>query len=71
MLDDAGARVLVPAGPGVALSRWRKDGRSQRHALANNLAANAADMVKAVDHGRTMMRPPYSVKARKPLVCQG
>jgi hypothetical protein len=36
---------------GVALSRWRKDGRSQRRALANNLAANAADMVKAVHFG--------------------
>jgi hypothetical protein len=32
----------------------RKDGRSQRDALANNLRANAADMVKAV-HGGTMI----------------
>jgi hypothetical protein len=29
----------------------RKDGRSQRWALANNLAANAANMVKAVHFG--------------------
>src|SRR6185437_8157379 len=58
-----GRAVLVPAGPGVALSRWRKDGRSQRGALANNLAANAADMVKAVHHGRTMMRRADTVKA--------
>jgi len=33
----------------------RKDGRSQRCALANNLAANAADMVKAVHQGGTML----------------
>jgi hypothetical protein len=31
-----------------ALSNLRKDGRSQRGALANNLAANTADRVKAV-----------------------
>jgi hypothetical protein len=33
----------------------RIDGRSQRCALANNLAANAADMVKAVHQGGTML----------------
>ena len=33
----------------------RKDGRSQRGSLANNLPANAADLVKA-DHGRTMVK---------------
>jgi hypothetical protein len=37
-----------PRWPGVLeISKMRKDGRSQRGALANNLAANAADMVKA------------------------
>jgi hypothetical protein len=39
----------------------RKDGRSQRDALANNLRANAADMVKAV-HGRTMICRVFAVK---------
>jgi hypothetical protein len=39
----------------------RKDGRSQRGALANNLRANAADMVKAV-HGRTMICRMQAVK---------
>ena len=38
-----------PRWPGVlSSSQGRKDGRSQRWALANNLAANAADVVKAV-----------------------
>jgi hypothetical protein len=41
----------------------RKDGRSQRGALANNLRANAADMVKAV-HGGTMMCHVRPVKRR-------
>jgi hypothetical protein len=45
------------------LSNLRKDGRSQRCALANNLAANAADMVKA-GHGGTMMFWAGTVKAR-------
>jgi hypothetical protein len=35
----------------LTISIRRKDGRSQRGALANNLAANAADMVKAVHGG--------------------
>jgi len=39
----------------------RKDGRSQRGALANNLRANAADMVKAV-HGGTMICRVRAVK---------
>jgi hypothetical protein len=39
----------------------RKDGRSQRDALANNLRANAADMVKAV-RGRTMICCVFAVK---------
>jgi len=39
----------------------RKDGRSQRGALANNLRANAADMVKAV-HGGTMICHARPVK---------
>jgi hypothetical protein len=33
----------------------RKDGRSQRCALANNLAANAMSLVKAVHQGGTML----------------
>jgi hypothetical protein len=43
----------------------RKDGRSQRGALANNRAANAAAMVKAVHLGRTMLVRAYSVKTRR------
>ena len=39
----------------------RKDGRSQRGALANNLPANAVDMAKAV-HGRTMVCRVRAVK---------
>ncbi|HET9534441.1 MAG TPA: hypothetical protein VFP43_03730, partial [Mesorhizobium sp.] len=44
-----------------AISKLRKDGRSQRGALANNLRANAADMVKAV-HGGTMICHVHPVK---------
>jgi molybdopterin-guanine dinucleotide biosynthesis protein len=58
---------MTPVGPLAgrpAISTLRKDGRSQRDALANNLRANAADMVKAVHHGRTMMRRADTVKAR-------
>jgi hypothetical protein len=40
----------------------RKDGRSQRFALADNLAANAADMVKAGHCARTMLRRAATVK---------
>ncbi|MGB7690459.1 MAG: hypothetical protein WBL98_18465, partial [Pseudolabrys sp.] len=43
----------------------RKDGRSQRDALANNLRANAADMVKAV-HGGTMICRVSIVKVLLP-----
>jgi hypothetical protein len=50
-----------PAGRRLAISTLRKDGRSQRCALANNLAANAADMVKAV-HGGTMICRVHAVK---------
>jgi hypothetical protein len=44
-----------------AISSLRKDGRSQRDALANNLRANAADMVKAV-HAGTMICHAVAVK---------
>ena len=60
-------RLMTVPGPAgrasMSLSIRRKDGRSQRCALANNLPANAADCVKAV-HGRTMVQPPAAVKAR-------
>jgi hypothetical protein len=42
------ALALLAGRPLV--SKRRKDGRSQRLSLANNLPANAADVVKAV-HG--------------------
>jgi hypothetical protein len=47
----------------VLSQNLRKDGRSQRGALANNLRANAADMVKAV-HGGTMICHVHIVKRR-------
>jgi hypothetical protein len=43
-------------------SSGEKDGRSQRSSLANNLAANATDLVKA-DHGGTMGNANLNVKA--------
>jgi hypothetical protein len=43
------------------ISIARKDGRSQRDSLANNLPANAADIVKAV-HGCRMGMPGRNVK---------
>jgi hypothetical protein len=52
---------IGPAGRRPAISTVRKDGRSQRRSLANNLRANAADMVKAV-HGRTMICHALIVK---------
>src|SRR5215813_11829249 len=52
---------IGPAGRRPAISTTRKDGRSQRGALANNLRANAADMVKAV-HGCTMICRAHAVK---------
>jgi hypothetical protein len=39
----------------------RKDGRRQRCPLANNLAANAADLVKAV-HGVNVVEDGHRVK---------
>ncbi|MGB3656362.1 MAG: hypothetical protein WBA14_00310, partial [Pseudolabrys sp.] len=50
-----------------AISKLRKDGRSQRDALANNLRANAADMVKAV-HGGTMICRTSPVKIPRQLM---
>jgi len=52
---------MTPVGPLAgrpAISTLRKDGRSQRDALANNLRANAADMVKAVHAGTMICRVP-------------
>ena len=43
------------------ISIERKDGHSQRDSLANNLPANAADMVKAV-HGQRMGKRGRGVK---------
>jgi hypothetical protein len=43
----------------------RKDGRSQRGALANNLAANAADMVKAVHRAGECAKCPAAVKPQR------
>ena len=51
----------APLAGRPAISTTRKDGRSQRGALANNLRANAADRVKAV-HGRTMICRAHAVK---------
>jgi hypothetical protein len=65
MVYPNASRFRWPGRP--ELSNLRKDGRSQRCALANNLAANAADMVKAVHDERTMMRCVGTVKARKAL----
>jgi hypothetical protein len=52
---------VAPLAGRRAISSLRKDGRSQRCALANNLRANAADMVKAV-HGGTMICRMRAVK---------
>ena len=54
------------AGRGVQKSRVRRnDGRSQRGSLANNLPANAADMVKAV-HGRGAWASAPSASRARP-----
>jgi len=59
---------VAPLAGRRAISSLRKDGRSQRYALANNLRANAADMVKAV-HGGTMICRVRAVK-RLPQTAQ-
>src|SRR5262249_7468239 len=53
-----------PRWPGVQTSRVRrKDGRSQRRSLADNLPANAADMVKAVHGGGAWASVPSASRA--------
>src|SRR5215510_10555963 len=59
-----------PRWPGVQTSRVRrKDGRSQRGSLADNLPANAADMVKAVHGGGAWASAPSASRAcpRRPV----
>ncbi|HEY5962838.1 MAG TPA: hypothetical protein VIU42_02360, partial [Xanthobacteraceae bacterium] len=48
-------------------SRLRKDGLSQRCALANNLPANAADCVKADHAAGQWSNTVATVKGRMPL----
>ena len=55
------AKTAAACWPGVHISIRRKDGRSQRGSLANNLRANAADMVKAV-HAADNGEPGAPVK---------
>jgi hypothetical protein len=53
-------RLPARAG-GVRSSQGRKDGRSQRGTLANNLAAHAADEI--AEHSGTMQKAADIVKS--------
>src|SRR5262249_31315160 len=60
------SRVQTPSAcwPGMSqISKRRKDGRSQRLPLANNLAANDAADGGWAEHDRTMVEDGHGVKS--------